>query len=116
MREISFRAWDKATKRMISWNQILNNLIEGRNVVSRIYDPLNNDKLLIPMQFTGLLDKNGKKIFEGDIVKQGSMPYKYTIEWDDNGAWRFEPGGYLYEQNDYEVIGNIYEDPGLIGG
>lgn len=57
MREIKFRAWDTNTKRMIDWQSILCNVGYGKELVSGDYDPLNNDKYLIPMQYTSLKAK-----------------------------------------------------------
>ena len=66
------------------------------------------------MQFTGLLDKNGKECFEGDIVKNHNG-YLKTIEWEDGGfvikgktKTDFDCGDTI------EVIGNIYETPELL--
>ena len=69
------------------------------------------------MQYTGLRDKNGKKIFEGDIVIQEDTESVYEIKWHKE-----EAGFYMNSTNDYttieaeylEVIGNIYENEELI--
>lgn len=55
-------------------------------------------------QFTGLTDKNGTKIFEGDIVRYGDSIHKVVFEQQNGTAYQLE------------VIGNIYDNPELIGG
>ena len=71
------------------------------------------------MQFTGLLDKDGKEIYEGDIFKRDNDTYEVSwngtdAEWQ---AWKSKME-YLhldiYEVETAEVIGNIYENPELI--
>ena len=61
-----------------------------------------NEKGIL-MQFTGLLDKNGKEIYEGDITNVG------IVEWD-HGQFTER----LYAPDDIEVIGNIYSNPELL--
>ena len=71
------------------------------------------------MQFTGLTDKNGKEIYEGDILKEGrgDSSFIYTVIWR-TGSWHVEGiGSTTFLKSivpDSAVIGNIYENPELL--
>lgn len=74
-------------------------------------------------QYTGLTDKNGKMIFEGDIVKRfwsGKMCI-YQVDYDNGFASFIGRAGmsfttFDYDSEEFEVIGNIYDNPELLGG
>ena len=116
MKNIKFRAWDKINEEMIPWGRLLN----GYNLRNVFMGPEMCG--LILMQYTGLKDKNGVEIYEGDVLY--FEPYETHINdrvvQNIDGAYhgRLIRSGYskllaecLYET---KVIGNIYENPELL--
>lgn len=116
----NFRAWDKETKTMNGMAEIYRN----RNQEIELHP---RDESIILMQSTGLYDKNGKEIFEGDIlgVDTDEEIVNLNIYWDSKHAlFMFESKKYnekdllaeLVEDNTYPfaIIGNIYENPELL--
>ncbi|EAD7934032.1 hypothetical protein LQY07_000345 [Listeria monocytogenes] len=143
MRAIGFRAFVKETKKMLPVTDLCFNEIEAVGVsgcgdanCTMCVDWYNFDGVVL-MQYTGLKDKNGKKIFEGDIVTAFSNINKYTdsfagdveptfcftsIVYDGacfKTTYKGEPS-YVLNQNGsslvkhMEVIGNIHENPELM--
>ena len=124
-REIEFRAWLKYKKEMVGVTTI--DFKKGCVSIDKPYFPkipeyygtaLPFDQIEL-MQYTGLKDKNGVKIFEGDIVKV--LNKFIDIVAYDNGCLYMKKQSCYYEftyQNfDYiEVIGNIYENKELLEG
>ncbi len=84
--------------------------------VSRFFGILREDAIL--MQFTGLHDKNGKEIYEGDIVQHDAWDYPFKVIFNNERA-RFvcelKTGltQYIHSEG-LIVIGNIYETPELL--
>ena len=113
-REIKFRAWDEQTKTMVYFTlPELYWMGEGTGD----YDYPGDRPTT---QYTGLKDKQGKEIYEGDIAKNGK--YICVCEWRDkftdyvfhatkntHYSLNYSVGG-----NVWEVIGNIYENPELL--
>lgn len=120
MRELKFRAWYKSEKKMI-YN--IQNEFEERIELGMdcFFDYLNNDDFIVN-QFTGRTDKEGKEIYEDDILLIIGQGY-YRVTWDrDNCKFYLLPlEDYLDEmpldrswEIDYEVEGNIYENKDLL--
>ena len=103
MREIAFRFYDKKTGKLIEECTMWWNYIEHVNKYE-----------VDVCQFTGLHDKNGKEIYEGDILEEFTLATapRITVEWD---AWS------LFDdlqngESEYLIVGNIYENPELLKG
>lgn len=121
-----YRAWDKDFKTMYEADDIMYIDFEEKQICVKTlfferasrYDF--NDIVL--MQSTGLKDKNGKGIFEGDVVKMAkniySEPTYYEVVRHRGGAYRLESKQHGCElwlrHTDCEIAGNIYENPELL--
>lgn len=132
MREILFRG-----KRIDNGEWVYGNLNYGTIEIKSIKDSyyISNfdvnpwDKKFYPViresveQYTGLTDKNGKKIFEGDIVMDSDFPEtKYTVGFfegafvakNDNGEIFYLREFEAFGESEIEVIGNIHDNPELL--
>lgn len=126
MRELKFRVWDAVNKKMI----VLNNHASSDTLFMTLDGHFFKDGVkqdYIPLQFTGLLDKNGKEIYDGDILFYRGEERNISIRWDESGAnWQFDEHG-IYDDGvgrgnwdfkigiakDCKIIGNVYEHPHL---
>src|SRR3990172_259187 len=112
MSVLRFRAWDLEHKVLIEAHEDLWLALDGE-VWEKGFDdcpPERTTQFLIE-QSTGLHDKNGVEIYEGDILAHFEMRgVQFTMEWEQRTA-QFTP----YSPHDcYEVIGNIHESPELL--
>lgn len=131
MRQIKFRAWDEKEKKMwlvggfplLSEQGWIANLVSSEKPFNKELSDTDGEL----MQFTGLKDKNGKEIYEGDIIKIPKKPYDYMESKNskfmaavifDKGMFvlreEVEDWGALGEYENLKVIGNIYENPDLL--
>lgn len=121
MKDIKFRAWDKIKKifidkanfRINGWGDAWE---EFRYAGINSFDKNN----LIISQFTGLLDKNGTEIYEGDIIHIKSIiddeEFNLQVEFRLSGFFVGQSGELFLWNRECEVIGNIYENPELLEG
>ena len=125
-----FRAWYVLAEEMINEilmisfvrKEIIGKFSDGSTSVPLKFEDKRNGEDVILMQSTGLKDKNGKEIFEGDIVKMAkdvySDPTYYEVIRHRGGAYRLESNQHGCElwlrHTNCEVIGNVYENPELL--
>lgn len=143
MREIKFRVWIKDESKMIYLDDkendveinFLNNITSNHEtyweVVTKVsdlrfahmpqyFDSRDSENVL--MQYTGLKDKNGKEIYEGDILNMTYHGSVSIVEPEIKSVVSFERGTFIIENGfslgkigrSLEVIGNIYENPQLL--
>ena len=112
MREIKFRAWNETIKKYIPWEHLIDNsdpwplaCLAGSYVTFE--------------QFTGLRDKNGKEIYEGDIVDsdRGDTMVRGAVAWKADAAFRLDTDADSWDLDCYvslEIVGNIHENANLL--
>lgn len=125
MREIKFRAWDNGKMQKVDFNNLFVNRHHPTGTLYlRKEMPFGDYHITELMQYTGLKDKNGTEIYEGDVITVEYPRKKYLVSYDKDRA-----GYYPFAQDDgcgccsdelvsrpdyCEVIGNKFEHPDLL--
>lgn len=111
-REIKFRVYVNEKMNYLEYPSVV--VANARGITFWDEYPHSASIHAVIMQYTGLKDRNGKEIYEGDIVDCSGT--KYICEWNVNRAeyaWKTLKGNYVYPIGDcrteLQVIGNIYE-------
>lgn len=129
MREIGIRGWDRQEKCWIPQEQLA--ITAKVDILTYSYEEISWKREIIPIEisfFTGLYARNKKKIFEGDIViqyakesglgiKKGAALVQGIVEYHQPMCAFGIKSGLLFRldiDSEYEVIGNVYENPELI--
>lgn len=133
MREIKFRVWDDINDSMYDWEAML---CEDLNRYFELGVNDDNSPIIL-MQYTGLKDKNGVEIYEGDIITRmsggllgdGKLLYTGRVEYQDLGYVAVykekrlagtsheevvSKWGHIVNPSELEIIGNIYENSDIL--
>lgn len=129
-RKFKVRVWSKALERVLTKDEWF--LDFDGNLYFEEYDEDSNQykPILVPedyyvvQQYTGILDKNGKEVFEGDVIKHRDGSYQAPLYDHVVVEWMSENDGYDYtgwkfcdtflQGGEFEVVGNIFENPELL--
>ena len=138
MRDIKFRVWDNERNAMLNSKSVDIDFFEGKIEITSDtirYDEVYTDEIkdFELMQYTGVKDKNGREIYEGDIIKRtdltptenhygkeevGLVEYKnaqFILRISKDDYYEISSDGlFNFDMADYEVIGNIYENSELL--
>lgn len=120
--KLKFRAWLKKEQKMDNYIDHISWLEDELYCIGDGITYMVSAEDLVLMQSTGMVDRNGNIIFEGDIVKMSkdvySEPTYYEVVRHYGGAYRLESKQHGCElwlrHTDCEVVGNVYENPELL--
>lgn len=119
MRELKFRAWDIKNNRYVGVHRLILDQFGAIDYADVVY----NGKLyklypseVIIEQYTGLKDKNGKEIYEGDVLESTWNGDKAVVVWNNvEGEWEHYADFNTHSKySGSVVIGNIHENPELL--
>ena len=123
MREIKLRGWDFKRKQWVTPNNGIEMGWRNGTEKHTVFYPTPEypDDDIEVSQSTGSVDKNGKDVYEGDIIKSRYTDYLYVICFEGRyvGNAISAPQTHISDiskitYNYYDVVGNIYENPGLL--
>jgi len=127
MKKVKYKIWDDIEKQMVNVQNLEFDNVTGELIAATVWRfngkdtypvqfTVNGKREAFLIEYTGFKDKNGKEIFEGDIVKYKQDPALYIIKWIDDKC-QFKAVeldsdfgiDYLINGN-LEIVGNIYEN------
>jgi len=117
MPKIKLKIWKDSSKKWLNHEELLNKIPISTSIKPTSKISI-GDEDYIPCIFTGLIDKNGEEIYDGDIIKfkfdngRGDEEFIDLVEdWSKHGIiW----GHQMFSPDEVEVIGNFYENPNFI--